>query len=116
MLNKKEEIIIQKIKTLKNFAIMTLKPKDFSFEVTKYIIENCDFTILVDCYKYIPEKQKKVYHDYFIKELKRVEREKLKLSKEVIKQYIEYIEIDFYMSETEKMYYRYELRKGIDIN
>ena len=116
MLNKKEKIILQKIKTGKSFAIKHLKPNDFSFEVTKYIIENCDFTILVDCYSSIPEKSKKVYHDYFIKELKRIEQEKIKLSRETIKHYIEYIEIDLYMSENEKMYYRHEWRKGIDIN
>lgn len=116
MLTKKEEQIIQKIKTGKSFAIKHLNPKDFSFEITKYIIENCDFTILVDCYSNIPEKSKKVYHDYFVKKLKEIESQKQRVSEEVIKHCIEYIEIDLYMSETEKMYHRYELRKGIDIN
>ena len=51
-----------------------------------------------------------------IQNSKRIEQEKIKLSRETIKHYIEYIEIDLYMSENEKMYYRHELRKGIDIN
>ena len=111
-----DELTINKIKLGKAFAIKNLKSKEFTLKVTKFIIENCGFEILQDCYTFIPDFAKKEYHNYFIKELELIKNQKKKITKEKVEAYINYIKFDFEMSESEKRQYSFDLRKGIDIN
>lgn len=113
MNNDKE--IIERIKVGKGLTIKYMKHNNFTFNIMKYIIENCDFNILLNCYENIPKAAIKDYHSKIQIELKNAYEHKIPLSKQFCKNYIKYIKIDK-SSVYDKWLYNYYLKWGSDIN